>query len=510
MHGSPTRNLFLVGAMALAMMLPAACGKKGAPDGDATPTAEAMAVTPTLQVLSPRVEFRETESDALGELPEGSSQAVAPGANVLIGDTGHARVTWEGFVTNDLLAGADVLLSLSLPLERRAIIDQAAGTARYVLKGEGEAASLEILANWIALLVEQGEADIVVSFIPGAEPTAWVAVLGGAAQVTRGEDSMRLESGEVAAFSESGPLPKPQSADPTRISAWIDQLARGSATGSIASVGLRCAVGDAGATLRDGPSADAEAVGDPLAAGALVEALGRDEGADWLRVRALVGTAEGWAAVGDLSCNAPADNAALAEELETGEPTATVAPLPTRASVPVAPIVGASPTLVLTPTPTPTLAADAQITFSADKKEIKSGECTNLHWEVANIRAVYLNGEGVVGNGSKKVCPTASTTYVLRVELQSGGTAERSLEIKVTAASASRTPTSAATRTAPPATATTQPTMAPPTPTFVPTAPPPTATVPQPTATDVPPTATDPPPPTATDEPATPDPNATP
>lgn len=500
------RNPLLAGALALVLLLPAACGKKDEP-GDAATATPATAVTPTLQVLAPRVEFRPTESDALEELPEGGARDVAPGANVLVGESGHARLAWEGFLTNDLLAGTDALLSLSLPQDRRAIIDQAAGTARYVLAGAGEPASLEIIAGWIALLVEQGEADLVVSFIPGEDPTAWVAVLAGAAQVTRGEDSVRLESGEVAAFTEGGEMPAPHAGDPTRIGAWIDQLARGTATGSIATVGLRCEVGEAGATLREDPSADGAALGEALASGTLVEVLGRDEDGAWLRVRSLVGSQEGWAAAADLTCNAPAGSAPLADELASGEPTATLAPLPTRALL-APPTVGGSPTPVLTPTPTATLAADASISFSADKKELKAGECATLKWEVANIRAVYLNGEGVVGSGTKRVCPTSSTTYVLRVELLSGGTAERSVEIKVTAG-ATRTPTTATTRTPPPATATTppQPTQPFPTPTLAPTSPPPTPTdPPQPTPTDEPPTPEPPTPEPPTPEPPTPEP----
>jgi len=502
MHSSANRNLFLVGALALALLLPTACRKKDdASDAAATATPAAAAITPTLQVLAPRVEFRETESDALEELPEGSTHAVAPGANVLVGESGYALLSWEGFLTNHLLTGADALLSLSLPQDRRAIIDQAAGTARYVLEGAGEPASIEIIASWIALLIDEGEADVLVSFIPGAEPSAWVVVLEGAAQVTRGEDSIRLESGEVAAFTEDGEMPTPQAADPSRIRAWFDQVARGTATGSIASVGLRCEVGDAGATLRDAPSADAEAVGEPLTIGTLVEILGRDEDGAWLRVRSLLGSDEGWAAASDLRCNGPAASAPLADELATGDPTATVAPLPTRALVaPVAPL-AVTPTPLLSPTPTATLAADAQISFSADKKEIKAGECTNLRWEVSNIRAVYLNGEGVVGSGSKKVCPTASTTYVLRVELLSGGTTERSVDIKVTSAAPTRTPVPVPTNTPPPPTPTSVPPTVPPT--LAPTVAPTVAPTLAPTA--VPPTNTPDPGPTST-----PDPSATP
>ena len=71
------------------------------------------------------------------------------------------------------------------------------------------------------------------------------------------------------------------------------------------------------------------------------------------------------------------------------------------------------------------------IDFWADQKEINRGECTTLRWEVEGVQAVYLNNEGVVGVGSRGVCPTESKTYRLTVVKMDGGTDTREVRIKV-------------------------------------------------------------------------------
>ncbi|HEX3053064.1 MAG TPA: hypothetical protein VHP83_20565, partial [Aggregatilineaceae bacterium] len=55
------------------------------------------------------------------------------------------------------------------------------------------------------------------------------------------------------------------------------------------------------------------------------------------------------------------------------------------------------------------------IEFTADKTTISSGQCANLTWRVEGIKAVYLQGGGVVGAGTVQVCPTTTTTYNLKV-----------------------------------------------------------------------------------------------
>ncbi|MGQ9500457.1 MAG: NBR1-Ig-like domain-containing protein [Anaerolineae bacterium] len=84
-----------------------------------------------------------------------------------------------------------------------------------------------------------------------------------------------------------------------------------------------------------------------------------------------------------------------------------------------------------TPTPIPSPTPETYISFVADRTEVSPGECVTLRWDVENVAAVYLNDSGVVGHGSQSVCPTTTTTYVLRVQLRDGGTTERSITITV-------------------------------------------------------------------------------
>lgn len=101
------------------------------------------------------------------------------------------------------------------------------------------------------------------------------------------------------------------------------------------------------------------------------------------------------------------------------EPTWTPTPIPPTFT-PVPP--------TLTPTPIPS----AEVSFSADRQSLTAGECTILRWDVEHATAVFLNDVGVVGHGTQQVCPTSTTTYVLRVEAP-GGTVVRDITITVTA-----------------------------------------------------------------------------
>lgn len=86
---------------------------------------------------------------------------------------------------------------------------------------------------------------------------------------------------------------------------------------------------------------------------------------------------------------------------------------------------------VVVPAP-PTVTPEAVISFSADRLEVRPGECAVLTWNVENVSAVYLGDEGVVGQGNRTVCPGATTTYTLRVVRRDGGTEERRVTITVT------------------------------------------------------------------------------
>ncbi len=73
-----------------------------------------------------------------------------------------------------------------------------------------------------------------------------------------------------------------------------------------------------------------------------------------------------------------------------------------------------------TPAPTPTPSAQPNIQFSVDRTYIRAGECVNFYWRVENVTAVffYAQGEqqaGVGGIDQRSRCPTATTTFELRV-----------------------------------------------------------------------------------------------
>jgi hypothetical protein len=70
------------------------------------------------------------------------------------------------------------------------------------------------------------------------------------------------------------------------------------------------------------------------------------------------------------------------------------------------------------------------VNFSVDNSTLTQGNCTFLHWEIDNARAVFLDGVSVDNHGSQRVCPTSSTNYVLRVN-GSNGTIDQVLRVAV-------------------------------------------------------------------------------
>lgn len=96
----------------------------------------------------------------------------------------------------------------------------------------------------------------------------------------------------------------------------------------------------------------------------------------------------------------------------------------------------------VTPTVTPSATASGvpQITFTVDRTTIVPGECVTVSWAVLNVSAVFLNGQGVVGNGAQQFCLQETTTFTLRVVLRSGAFEDRQLTVTVTPV-ATRTPT---------------------------------------------------------------------
>ncbi|MFQ5409914.1 MAG: hypothetical protein ACE5FI_16015, partial [Anaerolineales bacterium] len=116
----------------------------------------------------------------------------------------------------------------------------------------------------------------------------------------------------------------------------------------------------------------------------------------------------------------------------TDTPTATLQPSPTfthTATLQPSPTFTHTPTFTSTPTATPI--PPAQVSFTADSTSLVARQCTTLHWSVQNATAVYLNGQGVVGQSSQQVCPGQTTIYSLHVEAPAGNV-DQSITINVT------------------------------------------------------------------------------
>jgi glutamine transport system substrate-binding protein len=71
------------------------------------------------------------------------------------------------------------------------------------------------------------------------------------------------------------------------------------------------------------------------------------------------------------------------------------------------------------------------INFWVDRETIDAGQCTTLRWDVRNVQAVYLNGEGVAGVSQREVCPGGPKTYDLAVTRQDGGQDSRQVKVNV-------------------------------------------------------------------------------
>jgi hypothetical protein len=110
----------------------------------------------------------------------------------------------------------------------------------------------------------------------------------------------------------------------------------------------------------------------------------------------------------------------------------------------------ASPTLPLAPEETPAgPGPEVEISFTADRTDLTSGECATLMWTVQGGEAVLLQGEPVPASGDREVCPEQTTSYTLAAYVGLGPpsppVAERELVIVVGEPSAATPlPTSAA------------------------------------------------------------------
>lgn len=72
------------------------------------------------------------------------------------------------------------------------------------------------------------------------------------------------------------------------------------------------------------------------------------------------------------------------------------------------------------------------IEFSADRTQIRAGECLHVYWNTANVRSVYYNGRGVSGiNQTRLECPDQDTTYNLVVNTRNGQQITRQIFVDV-------------------------------------------------------------------------------
>lgn len=112
--------------------------------------------------------------------------------------------------------------------------------------------------------------------------------------------------------------------------------------------------------------------------------------------------------------------------------------------------------LTATPSPAPSPApvrpgggqlVQLQIAFTADRTQLRAGECAVLQWAVqGNAAVVQLNGQQAASSGQQQVCPPQTTTYILIAIGADGKRAARDVTIIVQAIppTATFTPTPAA------------------------------------------------------------------
>jgi len=105
------------------------------------------------------------------------------------------------------------------------------------------------------------------------------------------------------------------------------------------------------------------------------------------------------------------------------------------------------------------------VDFTADPRNLTSGQCSVLRWTVQNTEVVVLDGEGVRAEDSRYVCPSQTQTYELEVL---NGAGEFVYEVTINVSQPTSTPPPTSTPTLAP-TATSTPSNASP-PTQVPTA----------------------------------------
>lgn len=176
------------------------------------------------------------------------------------------------------------------------------------------------------------------------------------------------------------------------------------ATAEVSGPSVCQASSDQNVNVRGGPNTIYDVVG-ALLRGSTLEVIGRNFNASWYVVD--FNGRQGWVAASVIDVEGPCDALPLIAE----PPTPT--PIP--------------------PTATPTvLAPSISFTSTVDPATAYApGTCFSFFWTVSNVRAVYFQGQGVSGESSREVCPTVTTTYVLRVERLDGGIEERTITANI-------------------------------------------------------------------------------
>ncbi len=126
-------------------------------------------------------------------------------------------------------------------------------------------------------------------------------------------------------------------------------------------------------------------------------------------------------------------------------PTGTLTPTPTGTPTPTP-----TGTLTSTPTGTPTPTPHPNVRFEADKTELTAGECTVVRWMTTNLKSVYLDSRGVVGEGTQTFCPCVTEEHILDVIFQDGTGEQFKLTLNVTGVCQVGTPTPMPSPTLPP------------------------------------------------------------
>jgi uncharacterized protein YraI len=182
--------------------------------------------------------------------------------------------------------------------------------------------------------------------------------------------------------------------------------------------------------VREGPGESYPVLG-LLPVNTQVERTGKDATGDWWQVVYPPGTGQRAWIFAPFTRASNTDDVPVIETPVPPAPTDTPTAAPTTTTQPTN-----TPTTTATVTPTPTTVVAPVVEFGATKTTVNPGECTTLQWHVENIKAAFLNGGefsnlGVTGPlGSRDVCPSATTTYILRAET-SGAPVERSVTVTV-------------------------------------------------------------------------------